>query len=428
MAMACAVPAQAVVSGSGANGTEVSRLPDGLSVANTAAFAGRGDLAFVSRGQVLVLDGATGQLRDLGTTDVNVPPQFSPNADWLAYDLGQASEWLASADGAGARQVAAQGTPEWLPDGLLVAGSALVSVSPDGSLHHAGSAFGLVAWTADGKEYVFLQTGPTVTAGGTSKTPWRLEVATSLYGPRTTWYRTTITVNASGAHGNYITQVFSIPGQEGLLFEVDRDNSDDADGQPIYEVRSPGAPLVQLGYMLGAGAGGTVSFGADGSFALGAGRNRYAWMTKSVLVCQAPTEHCRALPAPRSMLTLDPAWSPDGKALAFVEAPSSNIGSFFPSQVTAWYTTHHLFLLKGNYSALHEVGGTKGASVPVWSGTGTSLMYVSGDGLWLLPGLDRAPVEIVGPLFQPPWPTYYGQVDWSDQFAWSQAQSGPLGS
>jgi len=28
----------------------------------------------------------------------------------------------------------------------------------------------------------------------------------------------------------------------------------------------------------------------------------------------------------------------------------------------------------------------------------------------------------VAPLFAPPWPTYYGQVDWSDEFAWSAAQ------
>lgn|GEM_PF-3781437 len=115
--------------------------------------------------------------------------------------------------------------------------------------------------------------------------------------------------------------------RQGLLVELDPDDADDADGQPMYEIRSPGAPLAQLGYMLAPAAGGVVSFGPGGTFALGAGPGRYAWMTKSALICQAATERCRALPATRGTLTLDPAWSPNGKALAFVEAPSSNAGS-----------------------------------------------------------------------------------------------------
>jgi hypothetical protein len=39
-----------------------------------------------------------------------------------------------------------------------------------------------------------------------------------------------------------------------------------------------------------------------------------------------------------------------------------------------------------------------------------------------LPGLDQTPAEIAAPLLELPWPTYYGQVLWSDQFAWSAAQ------
>jgi TolB protein len=424
-AIALSGPAQATVTQTSDNrsnsGQAGSRLPYGLSVADTAVFSGRGDLAFVSRGQLLVLDGATGKIRDLGTEHVGdyTAPKFSPYGRWVAYNLGRGSEWVARADGTGAREVAHQGTPEWLPNGLLVAGKELVSLSPKGSLRNAGSAAGLVAWAPDGKEYVFLQTGPTVTKGSTSETPWRLEVASSPGGPRTTWYRTTISVDKSGTHGNYITRAFALPGKQGLLVEVDRDDADDADGQPIYEIRSPGAPLVQLGYMLAPTAGGVVTFGPGATFALGAGPDRYAWMTKSALICQAATERCRALPTTRGTLTLDPAWSPNGKALAFVEAPSSNAGSFYPSQVIAWYATHHLFLLKGNYSAIAEIPGTKGASAPVWSLDSKSLLYVSGDGLWLLPGLDKTPVEIAAPLFEPPWPSYYGQVDWPDQFAWS---------
>ncbi|MGO9659865.1 MAG: TolB family protein [Acidimicrobiales bacterium] len=398
-------------------------LPDGLSVANTAAFAGHGDLAFISQGQLLVLDGATGKITDLGeAADVGLPPEFSPNGQWLAYDLGRGSEWLARADGSDAKRVALQGAPQWLPNDLLMVGDELSAISSTGVLRDAGSADGLAAWSANGHEYVSLGSGPTVTTGSTSQTPWRLAVASSPDGPRTTWYRTTITVDASGAHGNYITRVFVVPGHKGLLVEIDPDLDDDADGSPIYEIRSPGAPLVELGFMLAPEAGGTVSFGTNGTFALGAGPDRYAWMTKSVLVCQATDEHCSPVPAPKGTLSLDPAWSPNGKRLAFVEAPSSNIGNFFPVTVTHWYASHHLFVLNSATAGPLEIAGTQGASAPLWSRDGANLLYVSGNGLWLLPGLDQTPAEIGAPLLELPWPTYYGQVLWSDQFAWSAAQ------
>ena len=62
----------------------------------------------------------------------------------------------------------------------------------------------------------------------------------------------------------------------------------------------------------------------------------------------------------------------------------------------------------------------KGATVPVWSGDGDSLLYVGNDGLWLDAALGRPPVEIAHPLFAPTeWPTFYGQVSFSEQFSCS---------
>jgi hypothetical protein len=401
------------------------RLPYGLSVANRAALAGHGNLAFISQGKLLVIAGGSGKIRDLGeVAGLNsIGPQFSPDGKWLAYDLGTGSEWLARADGTGPHQVAREGMPQWLPGNLLKIGNAVWSISSMGALRPEGSAPTLTTWSADGKEYVYLETGPTTRRGTTSTTPWRLEVSTSLDGPRSTWYRTVITVGPSGASGNYITNVFVIPDHRGLLIEMDPGLSDDADGSPMYELSSPGAPLVKLATMLGPQAGGTVTFGPNGSFALGAGANRYAWMTKSVLLCHATSERCAPVAVPKGVLSLDPAWSPSGQALAFVEAPSSNIGSFFPNTVTRWYATHHLFLVDSATSQPVQLAGTQGASVPVWSRDGRSLLYVSGDGLWLLSTPGAKPVEVAASLFAAPWPTYYGQVDWSDEYAWSSVQS-----
>jgi hypothetical protein len=65
-----------------------------------------------------------------------------------------------------------------------------------------------------------------------------------------------------------------------------------------------------------------------------------------------------------------------------------------------------------------------GASAPIWSADGQSLLYVARDALWLLRRLDGQPVKVTGALFPPrSWPAYYGQVDWTSQFAWWSATS-----
>ncbi len=135
-------------------------LPYGLSVANPGALAGHGDLAFISQGQLLVVAGGSGKIRDLGEAGGLSPgPQFSPDGKWLAYNLATGSEWLARADGTDPHQVSREGTAQWLPGNLLRIGDVVWSISPLGSLRRKGSAPALTAWSADGKEYVYFGDG-----------------------------------------------------------------------------------------------------------------------------------------------------------------------------------------------------------------------------------------------------------------------------
>jgi dipeptidyl aminopeptidase/acylaminoacyl peptidase len=122
--------------------------------------------------------------------------------------------------------------------------------------------------------------------------------------------------------------------------------------------------------------------------------------------------------APAGGLTFDPAWSPNGSVLAFVEAPPSAATNFYQSTVSSWYAEHTLWLLGRGSRVPTEVGGANGASVPVWSSDGESLLYVAGDGLWLLPTVRSRPVRVAGPLFPTgAWPTYCGQVGGPSQLA-----------
>jgi hypothetical protein len=56
----------------------------------------------------------------------------------------------------------------------------------------------------------------------------------------------------------------------------------------------------------------------------------------------------------------------------------------------------------------------------VWSRDSRSLLNVADDALWLIPRAGAKPAKIAGPLYSPhAWPSYYGQVGWSGEYAWA---------
>jgi dipeptidyl aminopeptidase/acylaminoacyl peptidase len=407
-------------------------------VVDRAAFAGHGDLAFVSEGRLWVLDGATGRLTALTPLSQQASdPQFSRDGRWLTFEVGTASAtgstqtWLARSDGSSPRLIARTGgVIGWLSDGRLVGASGLWRVSSGEALTRVGrTPRGLVAWSSDGSRYLFLEGGLPKQAPASSSGINRLEVASSLNGKRTTWYATPISFSPqAGLHGVVLDYAIVLPRRRGILFaEVwGASGSIIADGLDLQEIKAPGTRPKHLGVSVGD----TVSLGATGTFAFTRGANRYAWMTKSVETCSVLTERCARIRAPTHTLSLDPAFSPDGRTLAFVEAPSHNRGNFGQPAVRPWYATHSLWILHTGSRTPTQIAGTSGAASPVWSADGRSLLYVANDALWLVPTISSRPVRIASPLFTPSdWPSFYGEVDWSAQFAWTSQtpRSAPLG-
>ena len=389
-------------------------------VVDRAAFAGHGSLAFVSQGRLYLLDRST-------LTAVSGPgqdassPQFSPDGRWLAYHAGSGREYLARADGTGARSVGPGGaTQDWLPNGDLVAADSIWRVSADGTLSRIGALPpGLTAWSSDGSRFVFFARTLDRMSGGRWSERWRLEVAGSLAGSRTTWFTTRASFTPRNGINGYIPGgALVLPGHAGILFRLDPDGSASIpeDGLPAYLVRGPRAKPVVLASTVGF----SVTVGVHGSFALTNGLDRYATLTKNVEVCSAVAGRCTPVTAGRGQLTFDPAFAPGGGTLAYIQAPPTSQADFAQRHVVAWYATHTLWTLAPG-GAPRALKGTGGASAPTWSADARTILYTAHDALWLVSASGHgAPTRIAGPLFDPHrWPASWFQVDWQDQFAWN---------
>ena len=115
----------------------------------------------------------------------------------------------------------------------------------------------------------------------------------------------------------------------------------------------------------------------------------------------------------------DPNWSPGGNLREGAKRVSHQPPSL------GWYSAHELFVWNRRTNSTRKLADLGGVSLPTWSANGRWLLYVGNDGLWLGP-LSGKPTHIEYPLFPPQqWRrvgnddlSYYGQIDWSDQFSW----------
>lgn len=408
--LAAAAGAVLAATAVGGGGHGAPGAPTWLPAVNGRAFGSHGDLAFVSRRRLYVLDGTARELVRVTARGASAPA-FSPSGRWLSYSYrGRAG--LARADGTQPHVLGVKGSGSWLPGGRLLLGRGIFRVAPSGLPARVGTApTGLVAWAPDGSRYVFETTRIVHDENGAFHGVERLQVADSLTGPRKTWYRLPQRFTpSSGYRTPGIGRIVVLPKREGILFWLDPLHSQSmaADGLPVYELTGPGAEPVKLGTTVGA----DVSIARSGRFALPGGFDRIAWMTKTALTCRS--ERCTPVRRPGKPLTLEPALAPDGRTLAFVTAAQerTTMGLVEPI-LKRWYATRRLWVGR------HLVPDSTGAAAPVWSSDGRSLLFVRDDALWLLPRLGGRPVRVAAPLFGAGvWPNYDGKVGWSAQFAW----------
>lgn len=437
VAVACAAGAAYLIGHRGGGAPAVERVPGGP-VVHVAAFAHHGRLAFVSGSTLWVLDGAKDRLRKLpAPSGYFVPqnPSFSADGKWLAYleaspnGVTPTQLWLAHADGSDARAVRDAANPVligWSPSRDLLAVAAgrkrwqqttVRLVSPGGSSRvlMSGRWFYGAAWSPNGEELAV-----TTDDGGLHATLASYSVAT---GARTVWLSAGRHERLNGMNELVLQAAGWWTGQ-GVGFWAFGDGMvHNNDASPLDVIAAPGARPRTLGQTLSDGTTDELAASPRGDVAIVTdhGGGRAIWQDKRVELC---TTTCRpVLRTPSSKVTVDPVWSPDGRTLAFAEAPNVTVGPWTQRTVAAWYAAHTIWLDDTATGMLRALPAAKGATSISWSPDGKSLLYVKNDALWLLPGLTGKAVEIASPLFaQAAWPQYYTQIAWSAQFAWASQQ------
>lgn len=418
----------------------VKAIPHGPAV-DVRAFAHRGRLAFISRGTLWLLDGQRGTLRRMSSPHGFRPtaPIFSPDGKWLAYletrpgaTDGYSQLWISRADGSGAhviRRLQVASLFGWSPTSDVVAVSAgpertkqpcpcyspttLRIVSSDGAVRTfaRSSWFYGAAWSPDGKSIAAAEVTYPVS---------KLVVYPTARGPGATWFRIARHQRLNGVNG-ILFQVAGWWPNLGIGLWVFGDGAiRNLDATPLDVVSGAGARPRPLGRTLS--DGGTDAFAAspNGQLAIVTdhGGGRAAWQDKQVILC-GPTS-CQPLPHRPGAVTVDPAWSADGKTLAYAEAPNVLVGPWSQKRIGAWFAGHRVLLYKTATRRTRSAPAADGATAINWSANGRSLLYVRNDALWLLPTLASKPVRIATPLYPPSnWPQYYAEIAWASQFAWT---------
>jgi hypothetical protein len=414
-------------------------------IVNPDALRGQGTLAFVSRGALWLLGGGAGSLHELlPAADQPQRPAFSADGKWLEISgvtHGADRIWLARADGSDLRLL----PPETLSDGWSPRGHVLaVEVSPgDQPLSTievlTPTRAGHMITRVDGScGTVWSPDGDALAVAACDQPTGRMTIRTYPLagGPPTTWFSANNSRGRLDGMNELRLQPVGWWRHRGIGFWVYGDGMvHNTDQAPLDLLRSPGAIPTRLASDPSNQNATQISASTTGRLALvqqtgSSGFGRLIWQDKRVETCPPASARCTPAPAAPHTVTLDPAWSSNGHTLAYIQAPRVATDGFPSRTVHRWYAAHQLEIYNATTGSRRTVPGSQGASAPQWSRDGKTLLYVDDNRIWILPAHAKAPSRVAASLYsQNVWPTYYGQVDWIGQFAWSRdvAAASPAG-
>jgi Tol biopolymer transport system component len=163
------------------------------------------------------------------------------------------------------------------------------------------------------------------------------------------------------------------------------------------------------------------------TLAVVAGGGRETWAHKQIVLVDLAGGDQTAL-TDEHTAALSPAWSPDGRQLAYTAAPDRD--TLDDATLEADIAQRRIWLVgrDGNNKRQLTNDPSYRDERPRWSGNGRQLLFARIDAgghasLWLADTAGRAPVQVadnLGPFpDDAPLPLgYYGHVDWDTTFDW----------
>lgn len=404
-------------------------------VVDPAALSGHGTVAFVSRGALWLTGAAVGGLRELlPASQRPSKPAFSADGRWLVAITGENGQWLwlARADGQDLHRLPWRfaSVDGWSPHGHTLAvevpsgrdANTLTLITP-------GKGQRAIARVHGDYGAVWSPGGHSLAVAAINQPTGRTTIRTYPASGRqpTTWFSVNNRRGRLGGIDELRLQPAGWWAGQGIGFWAYGDGMVSATDQaPLYLLQRPGSAPVLLGNTLTGGTATAVTGSRAGDLAIVAetrrqGLGRLIWQYKKVEVCPRQAANCTAIASPSRSVTLDPTWSPDGHTLAYIQAPQRNSPAFPQRIVHRWYAAHRLVLYNARTGARHVVPHSAGATAPQWSASGHDLLYEANDGLWIRHRGATSPQRVATPLYPPGgWPSYYGQIDWIGQYAWSR--------
>ncbi len=369
----------------------IAPVPGPTTTTPAGPFTGLGRLAVTTAQGITVVDG--GRTTTIGGPGASAPA-WSADGRTLAYLDGSGRLTVAGPSGRGPVVLLAAPASSfaWAPAGqdLAVAPRAggLLVVTPAGrvtTLVPGDSFVTSFRWSPDGRSIAYAEAFPPQTAGPATRTDRLYVRATAAAAPTLGPY--------SPPSGDGIIIGDWWPDGRGLYLWPDPYHSSSiaADGLDLLSVPLDGTAPVSLGTTLATPR--ALAFSPDGSeVVVMTGGVRFIDQGKALERCAVGSARCTPVGQPAGVVSIAPAWSPDGRSVAFVRGAAME-----DPEPSAWLPTTRLAVLDAATGVVRTVAPSlAGVGDPAFAAGATHLVFQHGTGIWLLDLATGAAQQLVG--------------------------------